>query len=95
MANRNSLHIDKLELFKTWLSENDIKFRPGKGDFQVLQVETVKNGYQCIYSRFDMPEHYTVQDKLMPLVKRFIKETRTNEISQSNQVLMIESSTHQ
>jgi hypothetical protein len=100
MASRCTLHINKLETFKTWLLKNNIQFRPGKGDFQVLQVETSKNGFQCIYFRHEMPEHYTVQDKLMPLVKRFIRETRTrlpvgDNTSNSDQVLIQEASTHQ
>ncbi len=100
MANRYTLHINKLESFKTWLSENNIEFRPGKGDYQVLQVAVPNNGFQCIYFRHQMPEHYTVQDKLMPLVKRFIRESRAklpikgNAII-PNQVLMQETSTHQ
>jgi hypothetical protein len=76
MANRCTLHINKLEDFKAWLTARNIKFREGKGFYQVLQVETLNSGYQCIFSRHDMPEHYSVQDKLMPLVHKFLRETK-------------------
>jgi hypothetical protein len=68
-----------MEAFKKWLTERNINFRDGKGDYQVLQVETTKNGYQCIFSRNDMPEHYSVQDKLMPLVQKFIRENKAQK----------------
>ena len=75
MANRNTLHINKFEGFKHYLYENDIPYRKGKGDYQVLQVMTEKHGFQCIYRRADMPEHFTVQDKLYPLVRKFLNES--------------------
>lgn len=76
MANRCTLHLSHMEAFKQWLAENSYAFRDGKGDFQVLQVMTDNDGWQSIYSRLDMPEHYTVQDKLMYLVKRFFLANR-------------------
>jgi len=76
MANRNTLHILKLEDFKQWLIDNNIANRPGKGDWQVLQVHTLRFGWQCIFERADMPEHLTVQDRLMPLVNKFINERK-------------------
>lgn len=36
MANRNTLHISKLEDFKKYLDKNGIAYRPGKGPYQVL-----------------------------------------------------------
>ena len=74
MANRNTLHINKLEEFKEFLSLNNIAYRPGKGLWQALQIMTRKHGWQCIYTRMDMPEHYTIQDKLYPLVRRFLRD---------------------
>lgn len=72
MANRHTLHKTKLEAFKAWLDMQGIGYRPGKGDWQVLQVLTNK-GWQVIFSRLDMPEHFTVGDDLMPLVRRFLE----------------------
>lgn len=72
MANRNTLHITKLDAFKGFLDSQGIGYRPGKGSYQVLQVMTPEHGFQCIFSRHDMPEHYTIQDKLYPLVRKFL-----------------------
>jgi len=42
MANRCTLHKTKLEDFKAFLDSEGIKYRPGKGFYQVLQVQTEK-----------------------------------------------------
>ena len=76
MANRATLHKNKLEDFKKYLDARGIAYRPGKGTWQELQVLTSKHGWQCIYSRADMPEHLTVQDKLCPLVWGYLEERR-------------------
>lgn len=76
MANRCTLHISKLEKFKEYLNNYGVAHRPGKGDYQVLQVLTANAGWQAIYKRSDMPEHYTVQDKLMPTVQAFLRTER-------------------
>jgi hypothetical protein len=90
MANRCTLHINKLEDFKVWLTKRSIKFREGKGFYQVLQVETLNYGYQCIFSRQDMPEHYSVQDKLMPLVHKFLRESKKQSTSSITQEIVHE-----
>lgn len=80
MANRNTLHINKLDAFKEFLNSEGIACRPGKGVWQVLQVLTPKHGWQCIFSRADMPEHYTIQDKLYPLVRQFLDNNKIQPI---------------
>jgi hypothetical protein len=52
----------------------DIPTRPGKGDWQVLQVSTKFFGWRIIHKRLDMKEHYTVDERLIPLVKKFIDQ---------------------
>lgn len=74
MANRCLLHILKLDDFKKWLTNQGIRYRPEKGDYQVLQVLTPEYGWQVIFRKVDMPEHYVIQDKLESLVRRFINE---------------------
>lgn len=76
MANRYTLHKSHLPEFKQWLVENGIGYRDGKGTFQVLQVLTPKDGWQCLYDKIEAPEHYTVQDKLMPTVQAFIRSRK-------------------
>ncbi|MHC3123191.1 hypothetical protein [Acinetobacter sp. GN11] len=70
MSKRALLHKSKLESFKSWLIENQIQYREGKGDFQVLQVEA-KDRFYPIYDRFQ-GDHLTAQRELIPLVKRYI-----------------------
>lgn len=70
MFKRALLHKSKLEAFKSWLIENQIQYRAGKGDYQVLQVE-VKNRFYPIYDRHQ-GSHFTTQKELIPLVRRYI-----------------------
>lgn len=70
MFKRALLHKSKLEGFKSWLIENQIQYRAGKGDYQVLQVE-VENRFYPIYDRHQ-GNHFTTQKELMPLVRRYI-----------------------
>jgi len=73
---RNTLHKTKLEAFKTWLDQNEIPHRPGKGDWEVLQVFTEKSNWQRVFERLDMKEHYSVNEKLLPIVRRFIHDSK-------------------
>jgi hypothetical protein len=72
MASRNLLHVNKLEDFIRYLDEVEIPHRPGKGEYQILQVYTESHGWRVVHKRLDMKEHYTVDERLVPLVKRFI-----------------------
>ena len=78
---RNLLHKSKLENFKTWLMKEGIQFRPGRGDFEVIQIFTKNrhNPWQCIFDRLDTKEHYTVAAPLEGLVYEFIKATRVQK----------------
>ena len=69
---RAILHKDKLEDFKKYLDCRGIAYRPGKGDYQVLQVDVPSRGWQAVYSRNDMPEHFTVNFAMLDLVRDFI-----------------------
>jgi len=81
MANRCTLHISKMDDFKEYLTSKDIAYRPGKGTYQVMQVLTPRHGWQCIYERNNMPEHFTVQDKLMPIVFKFLEQSRLEQVA--------------
>lgn len=74
---RNLLHKSKLEAFKSWLDANGIPNRPGKGDFQLLQVCKDGKHWNCIYSRIEMAEHVTVDRHLESLVRRFCREMKS------------------
>ena len=75
MAERCLLHKSKLDEFECWCSLYGIETRPGKGEWQVLQVKDPKYGWQVVFDRKDSPEHYTINDKLRNLVWNFIKES--------------------
>jgi len=75
MANKRMLNKSKLEEFKKHLDDHGIGYRPGKGPYQVLQVLT-KKGFKCIFTKDSMPDHYTIQDELVPIVDRFLEISR-------------------
>jgi len=75
MAARNLLHKSKLESFKSWLDSKGLEHRPGRGDYQELQVRTGKT-WHVIYSRNYMPEHLTIPDPIISLVSNFIRQNR-------------------
>lgn len=79
MANRNLLHKSKLGNFITWCFENKIPTRPGKGSFEVLQVYDKRLGWGVIFEKIDAKEHYTVSDKVMPIVRRYIGRRKENQ----------------
>jgi len=76
MANRRTLHKTQLDEFKRYLTGRGIAFRDGKGPYQALQVMTMNDGWQCVYERNDMKEHFTIQDKLNPIVIGFYSDKR-------------------
>ena len=73
---RNLLHKSKLEPFKAWLSAQGIQHRPPRGDYQVLMVNAKGAEWWAIYDCHTAPEHYTVDIRMEPLARRFIRETR-------------------
>ena len=72
MASRSLLHKSKLDEFKNFLLSKAIATRPGKGSFQVMQIQHPKHGWQPLYEKLHSPEHYSVPDKLIPLVMEFV-----------------------
>lgn len=75
----NLLHVSKLEAFKSWLTKNERGWRDGKGPYQVIQVLTENSGWQVVFRRDTMPEHFSINTALEPLVRRFIRESKLEE----------------
>lgn len=79
MRSRALLHVDKLEAFKEWLTKHGHKWRPGRGEFQVIQIQDPKNGsWTPIFSRMDTTAghklvHYTAYGYPLKLVYKFIR----------------------
>ena len=72
------LHKSRLDAFKAWLEQQGIEHRPGRGDFQVLQVclkrpTLPRDQWSAVYDRHSATEHYTVTTPLENTVKRFIR----------------------
>ena len=67
------LHKTKLDEFKAWLTAQGIAHRPGRGEFQVLQVALPRNQWGVVYDRIEAPEHYTVTGPLEGTVRRYIR----------------------
>lgn len=73
---RSLLHKSKLTAFTAWLSREGIEHRPGRGDFQVLQVLMPDGRWQCVFDRLSAKEHYTVAAPLERYVYQFIDASR-------------------
>lgn len=74
---RCTLHKSKLEDFKEYLIKFDIKFREGKGDYQVIQVGVLGRFYQ-VFKRHG-GDHYTTQKELLPTIKNYLSWRNTND----------------
>lgn len=74
--NRCILHQTKLQAFLDWCAARGIASRPGKGLYQVVQIETRAHGWQVIFKTATNPEHFTINKTLIPLVKQFIGESK-------------------
>ena len=73
---RNMLHKTHLADFTQWLEDKDYPVRPGKGDWQVLQV-WIGGVWYAVYERLFMPEHLTVAgNKLEKLVRKFYDDRK-------------------
>lgn len=73
------LHKTKLEAFKQWMDANGIEHRPGRGDYQVIQVKTKNGQWQCVFDRLDAKEHYTVAAPIESVVQRFIRASKEQQ----------------
>lgn len=68
---RGLLHKSKLEDFKSFLVDQNIQYRNGKSDYQVLQIE-VNGRFYPIYDRYS-GDHFTTQRELFPLIRTYLR----------------------
>lgn len=75
MANRNTLHVSKLNDFRDWLEADGWEIFPCKGYYEMLRA--IK-GYRVliVYKRLGDIQHYTVGDKYVGVVKAFLKDKK-------------------
>lgn len=64
----------QLKRFLEWCFLNEVETRPGKGEWQVVQVCTPDAGWQVIFNSRKNPDHYSINAKLIPTVKAFFME---------------------
>lgn len=76
MAERGILHQSRMPDFRIWLRERGIEYRPGRGLYEVMQVQWPKGRWHAIFRRGHAPEHVSVPKTLYPLVRRFIRDNK-------------------
>jgi hypothetical protein len=60
-----------LSTFTDWLDSQSIAHRPGKGEYQALQVKR-PSGWEILYSSPNYPDHYKAgSTQLAELVREF------------------------
>lgn len=67
------LQLSALDAFKAWLESQDIPYRPGKGQYEALQI-FVGPEWAKLYHKDRIVSHLVVQERLVPLVRRFVSE---------------------
>ena len=76
MARRNLLHKSNLEQFKKWLEANGWTIREPKGFYEVLRATMPGKDTLIVWSKSAPKEHYSVPDKWVSLVRKFIRDVR-------------------
>lgn len=76
-SNRSTLHVNNLAEFKAFLASRSIATRPGKGEYQLFQVEYPGTNWNVVFFRLGT-EHLTANKALMPIVEEFFN-TRLTE----------------
>lgn len=75
MANRHTLHKNKLTAFKDWLISDGWEIEDTKGFYEVLRAKKGKR-VLIVYERFDMKEHYSLADRDCPIVGQFLRQRK-------------------
>ncbi len=83
MSARNLLHKTRVAEFQAWLTAEGIPWRGPRGDWQIMQIQLRDGQWACIYERIHMPEHVTVDKRLVPLVYAFINSTKPKPVEAS------------
>ncbi len=71
MPARALLHRTCLEEFKQFLTDHQIEWRDGKGEWQLIQVRSSSGRWHPIFDRLQ-GDHYTVPSPLVNIVRRYI-----------------------
>lgn len=82
MANRNTLHISKLEAFKNWLIKDGWEILPlSKNPYEVLRASKIGISNPLIVYSGKSKEHLSFANEWLPVVKAFLhKKTNADRI---------------
>lgn len=82
MANRNTLHISKLEAFKNWLIKDGWEILPlSKNPYEVLRASKLGISNPLIVYSGKIKEHLSFANEWLPVVEAFLhKKTNADRI---------------
>ena len=83
MANRNTLHISKLDEFKEWLIADGWTITDhSKNAYAVLRAEkkSVRKNPLIVYKKNNSEEHLSVADHDYPVVRAFLNSKKASKI---------------
>lgn len=89
MANRNLLHISKLEGLKEWLTKDGWKIEQPKGEYEVVRAR--KPGRKdplIIYRKQKTREYLSIMDRDNSVVAAFLRDKQNPEIQQDRIIAM-------
>ena len=76
MANRHTLHINKLDSFKKWLVKDGWTIAEPKGEWEVLRAKKVgRQNPLIVYQRMNK-EHLSVMDRDVGVIKAFLRDSK-------------------
>ena len=78
---RSVFHRSHLEPFKTWLDKERIQHRPGKGVWQILQVNHPRWKWLVIHENA-RPEHLTIDSRMGSMISRFLRDYKHDKDQQ-------------
>lgn len=77
MANRNTLHISKLDAFKEWLVKDGWELEEPKGRYEVLRARKPgRKNPLLVYEKLDAKEHLSLMDRDTGVVGAFLRDSK-------------------
>lgn len=77
MANRHTLHINKLDSFKKWLVKDGWELLPlSNNHYEVLRAQKAGKQYPLIIYSGKSSEHLSLADRDMPVVGAFLRDSK-------------------
>lgn len=77
MANRHTLHINKLDSFKKWLVKDGWELLPlSNNPYEVLRAQKAGKQYPLIIYSGKSSEHLSLADRDMSVVRAFLRDSK-------------------